>query len=71
MEQIKKMVKSISFKKREEKLWDHLNKQFDPNYYIKHLIYLDMQHKGIKNDTNIELNTHDDKDDDLLLDFDI
>ena len=36
------MIMSLSFKAKEEKMWDYVQGQFDAAYYIKMLIFNDM-----------------------------
>ncbi|HBI6994812.1 TPA: hypothetical protein K8N28_001121 [Clostridium perfringens] len=47
-EKDKKMVRSISFKKIEKDLWDHLECQRDPSAFLKYLILKDMQDENKK-----------------------
>ncbi|WP_154698198.1 hypothetical protein [Clostridium botulinum] len=45
---------SVSFKKKEYFIHDYLMKQFDPNYYIKTLIFEDLQSKKENKEQTIE-----------------
>ena len=38
-----KMIRSISFKKREKDMWDFLESQRDPSLFIKQLILREME----------------------------
>lgn len=38
---------SVSFKRREEFLFEYIQEQFDPLAYIKMLVYDDMKKKGL------------------------
>ncbi|OSA91003.1 UNVERIFIED_ORG: hypothetical protein B2H93_14695 [Clostridium botulinum] len=47
---------SVSFKKKEYFIHSYLMKQFNPNYYIKTLIYEDMQKNKENKEQTIETN---------------
>ncbi|MGL4741676.1 MAG: hypothetical protein ACRC41_12840 [Sarcina sp.] len=57
---------SVSFKERETFLYEHIQKQLDPLYYIKNLVFQDINSNGTqenikseKNETSVPVETDD------------
>lgn len=45
---------SISFKEKESYMWEYMQQQLNPAYYIKMLILKDMQEKDVVKNIKIE-----------------